>query len=383
MAGFTPVANQLRIGMPDAIGVDQLKQRNALADRSMAVQEQNAQSYQNQLGMTQENMRRNWLAQDKNQQLADDQRSATEAHTLALYASQAKTPEEFKAIAQRMGQNPLIAQALAEQGASWEQLQPSDVHELLAMSGAKAGVAPDKPFEGSAKQQELDYENNLRLAQIRENGRQARLTTAAKPDAAGQKAPSGYMWAPDGRSLVAVPGGPADPERPKPPSPQDLKARRDAQARIPTVDAAIRRVDRLSAAVDSIAKNSMFDGGPADAKVLKYTKQGQEVTQSAASLMPALTALTRVPGIGSQSDLEQRLAQLQLPSLEFAPEVNAKAMDELKQFVADLKRAYQTAATGEQVLPDIPNLDSAAPAAPAKAPVRTISAGGWKVTPVQ
>jgi hypothetical protein len=83
-----------------------------------------------------------------------------------------------------------------------------------------------------------------------------------------------------------------------------------------------------------------------DAKALKYTKQGQEVVAASAQVMPELQALTRVPGIGSQSDLEARLANLALPSLEMSPEVNAKSQAELKAFVEDLRAAYASLVDG-------------------------------------
>jgi hypothetical protein len=137
------------------------------------------------------------------------------------------------------------------------------------------------------------------------------------------------------------------------PAAADLKYQREIKAKQPRLKAATRRVDRLAIAIEGtpegtpekdrikgIAQNTFFDGGPLDAKVLKYTKQGQEVDQAKAQLLPELTALTRVPGIGSQSDLETRLAALQFPSSEFAPEVNRRAIAELRAFIADLQDAY-------------------------------------------
>jgi hypothetical protein len=124
------------------------------------------------------------------------------------------------------------------------------------------------------------------------------------------------------------------------PAAADLKYQREVKAKIPRLKAASRRLERLNQAVVSVGKNAFFDGGPLDAKALRYTKQGQELTQAQAQLLPELTALTRVPGIGSQSDLETRLASLQFPSAEFAPEVNAKAVEELNAFIRDLGDAY-------------------------------------------
>jgi hypothetical protein len=123
-----------------------------------------------------------------------------------------------------------------------------------------------------------------------------------------------------------------------------------------------RQIDRLEQASNAVGQNSVFDGGPLDQYALKFGKQGQELEQASASIMPVLTALTRVPGVGAQSDLESRLAQLQLPSAGMHPEVRAQAIKALREYMADLGAAYE-------------NLG--APAKPAAAP-----AGGWSIQAV-
>jgi hypothetical protein len=126
----------------------------------------------------------------------------------------------------------------------------------------------------------------------------------------------------------------------------EQKTIREAKMRMPRLNATLRRVDRLGQAVDGLSKNVIFDGGPMDAMALRYSKQGQEINAAAAQLMPELQALTRVPGIGSQSDLEARLASLALPSLEMSPEVNKRSHAELRAFVEDLKSAYASLLEG-------------------------------------
>jgi hypothetical protein len=165
-----------------------------------------------------------------------------------------------------------------------------------------------------------------------------------RPDKpAGRTAPpSGYRYAPDGVTLEPIPGGPADKPAPGETA-AESKARREAALKIPRVDAAVRRLDRVSSAVESLA-SGLVDGGPIDAYALKFSPKGQELTTAVASLLPELTALTRVPGIGSQSDLETRLANLQLPSLEVSPEINRRTLEELRTFMLDLQAAYKNLA---------------------------------------
>lgn len=102
-----------------------------------------------------------------------------------------------------------------------------------------------------------------------------------------------------------------------------------------------RAIERIEQAAGDIAGNSFFDGGPIDQMVLGKMPQGQELQQASASLLPVLTALTRVPGVGAQSDLESRLATLQMPSAEFPPEVNRRAAKALREYMRDLRSAYE------------------------------------------
>lgn len=153
-------------------------------------------------------------------------------------------------------------------------------------------------------------------------------------------------------------GAPVQPKA----SPGEEKSRRDARAKIPTIEASLRRIERIEKASDNLT----WGGGPLDAKALALTPSYKELEQAGASLMPTLTALTRVPGIGSQSDLEQRLANLQIPSGDMYPETRAKAIQELKLFIDDLRAAYMGVAEGQA-----PAMPSAAPSAPAK--------GGWTI----
>lgn len=131
-------------------------------------------------------------------------------------------------------------------------------------------------------------------------------------------------------------------------------------AQFNTAERAIQRIEEAAAA---IADNPLLDGGPMDQFVLNKLPEGQELQQASASLLPVLTALTRVPGVGAQSDLESRLASLQMPSAEFPPQVNKKAAAALKAYMRDLRAAYENVQ------------GTSAPAAPA-APAGN---GGWGI----
>jgi hypothetical protein len=128
--------------------------------------------------------------------------------------------------------------------------------------------------------------------------------------------------------------------------------REAARNKLPRARAAVRRLERVAKAAEALADNMILSGGRFQSGALSLTTEGRELEQAAAQLLPELTALTRVPGVGSQSDLEQRLAGLVMPSAEFEPEINARAVEELRVFMADLEDAYENIAQGGKAEPE-------------------------------
>jgi len=254
---------------------------------------------------------------------------------------------------------PLLASKLGEQGIDLQSMDDQTATQLVDGLARKyageAGVLPAAPMSAQGKigadvrggyltQEQANAALNPGMSpyqQERLNIERQKLSQ--RPQDTG---PLVQVAGPDGnpvyRTREEAVGQPAYVARDKPAA-ADLKYQRELKSKQPRLQAAIRRVERLAEAAQSIAKNSAFDGGPLDQYAINWTKQGQELEQAAASLTPELTALTRVPGIGSQSDLETRLAGLQFPSSRFSPEVNAKAVAELQAFMRDLQDVYGSA----------------------------------------
>jgi hypothetical protein len=132
------------------------------------------------------------------------------------------------------------------------------------------------------------------------------------------------------------------------PDAANVKLQNDARMKMPRLNSVLRSLDRVEKASQAIASNRAFDGGELDKYAIDRTKEGRELVAAIAQMRPALTALTRVPGIGSQSDLEARLDGLQYPSSDLPPEVRQANIEELKAFVSDLKDVYETALNGGQ-----------------------------------
>lgn len=122
-------------------------------------------------------------------------------------------------------------------------------------------------------------------------------------------------------------------------TPADTRAAANAKA--PRLAAAERRLQRVAAASQALGSG----GGPLEGRIRNMvgTPAAQELEAANAQLINELTALTRIPGVGSQSDLEQRLAQLQLPNATQHPSVRERSIQELSAFLTDLGAALNSA----------------------------------------
>ena len=307
---------------------------------------------------------------------ASQQDEHQQAYLMLQALSSTKSPEQFGYIADRVAAHPIMQKL----GVTREDLTPDEVAKSLPLFAAQAGQAPAPP--------PVQYEQvqGPRGAVLQRDPRTGELKQVVGPDNS-QPSPASMGRArtltaeevrakgfPDGSVVQELPDGRLDVVNKRENLSQaEQKTIREAKMRMPRLNATLRRVDRLGQAVESIAKNKLYDGGPADAKVLQYTDQGRELMAASAQVMPELQALTRVPGIGSQSDLEARLASLALPSLEMPPDVNRRSQAELKAFVEDLKSAYQSLLQGgEQERPQ-------QPAPQQRTVVRTGTSNGRKV----
>lgn len=139
--------------------------------------------------------------------------------------------------------------------------------------------------------------------------------------------------------LQAIVLGNASTNGPTAAEQKDALARKAKQ---PQVANAVRGLGRIENAVKALS-GGMVNTGPLDQYATRYSKAGQELEAAVGGIQNSLLSLTRVPGIGSQSDLEARIANMQYPSLDKDPEVNARTVENLKAFIADLEQAYKIA----------------------------------------
>jgi len=115
----------------------------------------------------------------------------------------------------------------------------------------------------------------------------------------------------------------------------------------PRMQAGRRDLEGIRTANEQILQNERFKGGPLQGGALELTEAGQSFKRYVDSLMSHVAALTRIPGVGAQSDWEGRLQQAPLPSLNQHPEVRMQAIVSLESLVDDLEQAVIKVSSGE------------------------------------
>lgn len=203
--------------------------------------------------------------------------------------------------------------------------QPVPDTVQIASTAPGAGLAP-KPTaaqkaaaEAQAKA-DVEYQNAGRMTQVEADraGAVERAKAAAQADAAQRYGTD------DTRKDAAA-----------------------AAAKIPQVQNVARGLDRIENALAAI-KGKYVDTGPVDQFVTRLTPEGQELNAAVQGIQESLLALTRVPGVGSQSDMETKIAGMKFPQLGNDPEVNRRTMASLRAFVDDIQNSIAQRAGGGQ-----------------------------------
>lgn len=313
----------------------------------------------------------NYMLGQQNAATEEKRQSAKMLVQAAQYALESGNPKEF------IRQNyPQLAQRNPTFETDTDEQIKASLQEAIGVFGPQAGIGP---APAPVKYETVQGPRGARIQRNSLTGEEKQIVGPDNSQPSVAQSSSFEAMTPDEIKVYGLPPGSSaqinratgqvqvlnKPSVAPQQSAAERKAMVEAKVKMPRVSAAMRRAERLDKAIQAIGKNWFLDGGPADAKALQYSKEGREVIAASAQLMPELTALTRVPGIGSQSDLESRLASLALPSLEFDPETNARSMAELHAFIQDLKAAYETIATGGAPVNDVPEDVGPAVATPA------------------
>ncbi len=119
-------------------------------------------------------------------------------------------------------------------------------------------------------------------------------------------------------------------------NPTNAKAENAASLRGAQIGNVERGISRIEQALNSLEGNTFADTGVVDQWITGQTDQGRELKAAVGAIQNSMLGLTRVPGIGAQSDLEARIAALQYPSLDMPMETNRKTVENLRALIRDL-----------------------------------------------
>lgn len=355
------VANSLAMNFADPIGIDQLKQRNALAQRDQNLQEQNAFAQQDYYKAQQANM----LRDDQRQDLARKDAQSKEWLTNAIGHAR---------------QNPAIAPQLIAQGKQMgyvppdfpDQIGPDEI-ENIAM---ELGVAPPPmAFEKTPDYQKLRTQHDFRIKEEQEQGRQSRLTAATKPT-------SSYVaLTPQEIAAAGLPPG-SSAQRDTATGKIDVLGKRDttgvlsqkdattAKQKMTTIKLARQQLNKIRESFDT-GRKGINAFGPGQG--LLPTQQGKQFDARVNQMRSTLTALTRVPGVGAMSDYETKLDQSKFPSRNSYESVTDDTLNNLDDMLNLLETGYSDLLSG--AAPQSTQR-GAPPQQPQAAPTQEITATG-------
>lgn len=221
------------------------------------------------------------------------------------------------AISQTQGEAPAPTRANLEQDASLANdliaagVPEAQVDAFLAQRGKRAqGMAPQQAaaatggaFVGPSKAEEAFATETAK--------QQAQMQFA--PQAAQQDAQAAAM---------------------KTAAEESAKSGAERAKKLPQYQNVMRGLNRIDAALKAL-DGKFVNTGPIDQYLVSMSKEGQELRAAVGAIQNDMLALTRVPGVGSQSDLEAKIANMKWPDLAYDPTVNQNNLAQLRAFMRD------------------------------------------------
>jgi hypothetical protein len=323
----------------------QMQRRNALADAQLKGAQVGVQSAQ--------------------QQLSADQ--AKFAYAKLKQAADSGNPKAF--IAQQI---PELAAKLQQQGIDLNSMDDQSVSELTANLARKyagdAGIAPATPEAFTLKPGEQRFKGGKIVASVPANQENGFTLGAGET-----------RYGPDGKPVASVAPKPTSTNRYRALTPQEIAAaglpagtsaqvdegngkidvlsRRDTTATLSQKDANTAKLKLNSI---KIAKNQLqkikdaFEQGRSGvgpnafggAQGWMPTEQGKRFDGAVDQMRSTLTALTRVPGVGSMSDYESKLDQAKFPSRTDYESVTAEKIQGIEDMLRTIESGYTDLISG-------------------------------------
>lgn len=110
---------------------------------------------------------------------------------------------------------------------------------------------------------------------------------------------------------------------------------------------ALANIKKASAVIDKGIGPWGADGGPIEGRALMLTEEAQMLDQAVNDAFQHVMALTRIPGVGAQSDWEGRLQMIPLPSINQHPNVRKQAIASLESLVNEITAVAERVISGD------------------------------------
>ncbi len=268
----------------------------------------------------------------------------------AQYVQQATSPK-----AEAEARYPEFVQQYKAGGGDWDSLDDDGVRgmagHLVEQLSARAGIGPVEKFERV---------EGPRGSVIEKSSRTGALKQVVGPDNTETKPAQsrGRYRALSAPELAAagLPSGSSaqlDIETGK----IDVLSKKDATASLSQKDATTAKIklNQLKVARQQIANarerfnkiKGSLEAGPGQFGSLP-TERGQSFDKSIDSLRGSITAITRVPGVGSMSDYESKLDQSKFPARNGYESVTEQQLDDLEQQLGTIEQGYTDLLGGAQ-----------------------------------
>ena len=244
--------------------------------------------------------------------------------------------------------DPQTAQSLQQYGIDLNTMDDAAVVQLAQMlhekSGIEIGMTPAQPFEQSDKYRELQMKQSGDMALEGARAKNARDLEAMRqrtekaptPQVISRPVDGGMMQdfsydprTPDARTPVGQPYSAV-----KNVSPKDINT---AKTKLIQLDVAKKQLENIKAQWKGL-QGSMSAGGFGQG--YNPTVSGQKFDKAVDAMRATFSALTRVPGVGSMSDWEGKLAQAPLPSRKDYEAVTEQAIQQIDDLITATERGY-------------------------------------------
>jgi hypothetical protein len=321
--------------------------RNALAERQMAGQEQNALFNQNRL--TQQDQANQAAAQQKAQQ--EQERAELERGHSEVLRILAAPPGQKRAVAEALFDDEDRAE-FASEGIDFNALDDDGLQQLASrlenQLGSQLGIAP-------TQQKRYEDVRGPRGAMLQRDPATGELKQVVGPDNS-QSAAAGQSWRPLTPQEIAAAGLPPGTAAQTDGSGKiDVLSKRDAtgglsqkdmttaRQKLNTISIARRQLQNIKDRFGEL-QGSMSAGSFGQGKL--PTPKGKAFDAAVDQMRSTLTALTRVPGVGAMSDYETRLDQAKFPSRQNYEAVTAQQIGYIEEFLNGVEGGYQNMMSG-------------------------------------